>query len=226
MKNILLASFSILAYLSIGQTSSSIGIMGSLDYTYRYIDTKLYSKESGKLNYRLGINYDRKISNRCWIEVGVRYASVGYKIDEKNIKWGSEYDTLKGMWIPNPDLPHKLTSYIDYLFIEIPVCLRYQLSKSKWNPYFIAGISPDFYINTKVKNVTELYTTNNTEKTYFFKKLNFSAIVGFGFDYAITQNCEVFGQPSFRYYFTNIQNQPIEEYLYSFGIELGVRKNL
>lgn len=226
MKNISLVCFSILAYLTIAQTRSSIGILGSFDYTYRFIDTKIYSKESGKLNYRLGIDYDGKISNKCWIEAGVRYASVGYKIDEKNIKWGSEYDTTTGMWIPNPDLPHKLTSYYDYLFIEIPVSLRYQLSKSKWNPYFIIGISPDIYIATKVKNVTELYTTNNTEKTFYFKKLNFSAIVGFGFDYAITQYYVVFAQPSLRYYFTNIQDQPNGEYLYSFGIELGVGRNL
>lgn len=226
MKNLLIFCISTFPFLTIGQTISHIGVMGGLDFTYRVLNNKYYNNEIGKLNYRFGVNYDLKISKRFWLETGLRFSSLGYNTKKKFLMYGGEYDVNTGIWSPDPSLPHEFQIGNDYFFLEIPINLKYQLGKNKWNPFLLIGISPNIYLTTKTTEITELYTKSYTDRSPLIKNITYSVNIGFGFDYSLSEKYQLFVQPSFRYHFTKLNNGYKAEYLYSYGIELGVKKKL
>ncbi|GAB1397823.1 hypothetical protein MASR1M65_26030 [Saprospiraceae bacterium] len=197
--------------------------MAGPDITFRYIDGDLYKDEIGKFNYRFGLNYTFQISNRIVLEVGARYASIGYQTAKMDIQWGSEHNG-NGGYEPDPNLPHNFRNSSDYRFIEFPLSAKYILKKGKFTPYIAAGISPNVYLNTRSVTIIEAKTEISVSKTHNINKLNLSAHAGFGIDYQLNKSLEIYMQPSFRYYLKSISSGPIKEYLYSAGIELGIRK--
>lgn len=205
------------------QKQSSLGIMAGPDITFRYIDGDLYKDEIGKFNYRFGLNYTFQISNRIVLEVGARYASIGYQTAKMDIQWGSEHNG-NGGYEPDPNLPHNFRNSSDYRFVEFPLSAKYILKKGKFTPYIAAGISPNVYLNTRSVTIIEAKTEISVSKTHNINKLNLSAHAGFGIDYQLNKSLEIYMQPSFRYYLKSISSGPIKEYLYSAGIELGIRK--
>ncbi len=226
MKKILLGCLILIPFVVHCQTRSSIGIMAGPDYSFHVYDDKNYDNGLGKFNYRFGINYNREISKCLTIEVGAIFASVGYKTELNDVRWGSEFDTLTHMWVKDPKLPHDFTDTYDYQFIEIPVSLKYLIKAGKFSSYLILGISPNIYLTTRFTETTDISSSTSSSKSDIVNKLSFAANIGFGFDYAVSNDYQVFAQPSFRYHFTKIKNIKLAEYLYSVGIEFGVRRNL
>ena len=83
--------------------------------------------ETGKLNWRIGFNYNRRLTSRIFLRTGLRLASVGYK-GEKNtdLRWPSEHDG-NGGWVADPTLPRELANLIyDYWFVEMPIVGRFE----------------------------------------------------------------------------------------------------
>jgi hypothetical protein len=227
-------------FVLIGQIQSSISGLAGMDYTYRLlrnssttpivkdIFTDRQKEESGTFNYRIGINYNRRLSEKLWLETGLRLSSIGYNGPRRTgLIWGSELNPTTGVFTPDPTLPHQIQFNYDYIFLEIPVGIRYLLaSKNKWKPYFIIGLSPNVYLTTRTHTITDIYNKKDFYASSEIKKITFSANIGFGFDYNLSEKYQIFAQPSFRYHFTNLSDGPIKEYLYNAGVELGFRKNL
>lgn len=239
MKNFLLCICITCPFILVGQIKSSISTIIGVDYSYRVLQntsnesvvkaiyTARQNREIGKLNYRIGFNYNRKISEKLWSESGFRLASIGYK-DKKltDFRWASEYDPNTGTWQPDPTLPHESQLKYDNLFLEVPIGFRYVLGNHKLKPYVTFGLSTNIYLITRTKYVTDIGSQTRSGNSHFFRRINFSANIGVGFEYAVSENYQIFTQPSFRYYFTKLANAPIKEFLYNFGVEVGLRKKL
>jgi Outer membrane protein beta-barrel domain len=225
-KSILLMAF-LFPLMLIAQIKSSIsGIMG-IDYTNRVLNNPAFKDETGKLNYRVGANYNRKITEKIWLEMGLRAAFQGYNgLKLKNLTWASELNPTTGVFTRDPTLPHEVQLINNYLFLEMPIGIRYEFKQPKLKTYVAVGLSPNIYLTTHVKTITDLGSDNKFQQTEGINKVTFSANIGFGFDYALNDTYQAFAQPSFRYHFTSFSAGPIKEYLYNFGLELGIRKNL
>ncbi|MEM9820455.1 MAG: hypothetical protein AAF985_05265 [Bacteroidota bacterium] len=91
MKTSLLLSLAMLwPFLGFGQFQQSIDFIGSIDYSYRQVRSTRSGPriseileqivgETGKMNWRLGVNFNQRIKNNFYFKTGLRLASVGYK---------------------------------------------------------------------------------------------------------------------------------------------------
>jgi hypothetical protein len=203
-KIVLIITIVLTPLILLAQAKSSVSGLIGLEYSNRILKNPAFSGESG-----------------------LRFASIGYNGEKKTgLTYGSEFNPTTGVYTPDPTLPHQIQLIYDYLFLEIPIGIRRELKQNKMKTYIAVGLSPNVYLKTKIKTITEFGSENKAGDPYGIQKVTFSANIGFGFEYTINEQCQAFAQPSFRYHFTSIGKGPIKEYLYNFGLEVGVRKNL
>ena len=128
----------------------------------------------------------------------------------------------------DPSLPHEIQYVYDYLFLEIPIIGRYEFKEKKVSPFVEVGVSPSIYLNTKLKTVTDISTTSEylRNETPAINNLSMVASVSFGVNYTLNEKLVFFGQTIGRYHFTKLAAAPSNQYLYNFGVEFGIRRNL
>jgi len=240
MKTSLVLSLLIfLPFLGISQINSSIDFIAGLDYSYRNLSTSSDDavvlgilenrdeKESGKINWRFGLNYNRKLANKIFFKTGLRLASVGFEGEKRTgLRWGS--DVVGGVFQPDPNLPREVQLINDYWFLEIPVSIRYEITNKKLVPFFELGVSPSIYLTTRVTSKTDIDNTATFEKNNQdnFNQVHLVGFISMGLNYYLNENIQIFGQPIFRYHFTELVDAPIEEHFYVAGIEVGLRKKI
>jgi len=89
----------------LSQTDQSIDLITGLEYSYRRLSSNSEDEivkqivdrrdrtEAQKTNWRLGINYNKRVSNDVYLKSGLRLASVGYKGENQTeLRWLSEFD--------------------------------------------------------------------------------------------------------------------------------------
>lgn len=225
--------------VSMSQMNSSIDFILGLENSYRSLKTASdeitildlvafrEEKEFHKLNWRIGINYNKRLTNNLLLKSGIRLASVGYKNEKQtDLRWPSEIGPNGYMF--DPSLPHEIQFSYDYWFLEIPLCVRFEFSQKKISPFVEIGVSPSVYLFTRTKSDTDI----GSEVTYRrggTSDYNNMHIVGFGSigaNYEINEKIQLFGQALYRYHFTSLVDAPIEENLYNYGVEIGIRRKL
>jgi len=221
----------LLPVLGFSQVSPSIDLIAGLDYSYRTLNSELLdgnrTRETGKLNWRGGLNYNQPITSQFFLKTGLRLASVGYKGENNtDVRWPSENNG--GTWVPDPALPRELQLIYDYWFLEIPIAARWEMNNKKVIPFFELGIAPSIYMTTKTISKTELGRTTQLERNSFptFNKVHFVGLAAFGINYVISDYLQVFGQPTARYHITGTSRSSVNENLFNIGLELGLRKKL
>ena len=230
----------IIPILGFGQINQTIDFISGIEYSYRNLTTSSEEgiavgmmenrddKETGKINWRLGFNYNLRLSNKIFLKTGLRLASVGYKGEKKTgLRWGSEHDGMGG-WIPDPNLPHEIQLVHDYWFTEIPIAGRIEINKKKLSPFFELGVSPSIYMTTRTKTITDIGTDSEFQNgdVHNFNKLHVVGFLSFGMNYSLNDKFQIFGQPVFRYHLTKLADAPIGEYLFNYGLEIGIRKKI
>lgn len=231
--------------LGFSQINQSIDFIGGTEYSYRNLTTSTENgflesrdnRESGKINSRIGFNYNRRLTNKIFLKTGLRLVNSGYK-DELSLTWS----------VLNPTPAHTTEYQLahNYSFIEIPIAGRFEINQKKLSPFFELGISPSIYIKTRTKLISTNEQSSQSEPapgapsfepyeldTEFlkrddsnFNKLHFVGFISFGMNYSLTDKFQFFGQPTFRYHLTKLEDAPINEYLFNCGIEIGVRRKI
>ena len=180
------------------------------------------------MNWRIGFNYNRKLSNRIFIKTGVRLANVGYKHQKvEGIRWPSEI-TPEG-FMDDPTLPNIMQAFTNYSFIEVPLALRYEFNSTKFSPFVEMGVSPSYYLTTRIKTVTEIDSKVETYRGFNaseFSNIHMVGVASVGTNYNLISTFQLFGQVAYRYHFTRLVEAPITEHLYNYGVELGVRMGI
>ena len=239
MKNAISFLVLVFPFPAFSQTNASIDLVAGLEYSYRSLSTSSKDeivagilegrndKESGKLNWRAGFNYNRRLSNRFHLKSGLRLASVGYNGEKRTgLRYASEFVT-PDLWVPDPSLPHEVQFIYDYWFIEIPIAGRFEFTNRKIAPFLELGIAPSVYVTTRTKIVTDLGTDVNFDNgvdAFDFHQFHLVGFVSFGVNFSINERMQLFGQPTFRYHLTKLVDAAIEEHLFNYGIEIGVRR--
>ncbi|HMG15429.1 MAG TPA: outer membrane beta-barrel protein [Saprospiraceae bacterium] len=210
--------------MALSQIKSSIAIMGGMDYTYRFLKNPNFDNKLGTYNYSTGLNFERQISKNYWLQIGLRYSSLGHQIIIKGLKWGTEHDGMGG-YKYDPTLNHSFQTITNYTFLEIPIGIKYIFNKNSiWIPYILAALSTNIYLSTITREITDFTDKTETERSPQIHRISLSTNLGFGIDYSIGKNFSLFAQSLFCYHFTKLVAGPNGEYLYSYGIELGVKK--
>ncbi len=216
-------------FVSFSQINTSLDILAGIDYSYRNLNNNsiLNDGETGKINFRFGFNFNKKVSEKFFFKTGLRFAAVGYKGKKNdNLRWGNQQ--TGGVF--NPSIPGEFSSLqfiYNYLFIEIPIIGRYEFSKKKFTPFAELGLAPSLYLTTRTKQITNIDSKVFSASDPSFNKVHFVGVISFGGNYTINQGLQLFAQPTFRYHLTRLINDvPIKENLWTVGLELGFRKRL
>ena len=237
--SLVLSLLILLPFLGVSQINSSIDFLAGLDYSYRNLSTSsddalvlgiLENREvgeSGKINWRFGVNYNRNLTSKLFFKTGLRLASVGFAGEKKtDLRWGSEL--IGGGFELDPDLPREVQNINDYWFLEIPIGIRYEICQKKLTPFIELGVSPSIYLTTRVATKTDIGDSSTFDKNNqdSFNQFHLVGFISMGLNYNLKETIQIFGQPIFRYHLTELVDAPIEEHLYVAGIEIGVRKKI
>lgn len=211
------------------QMNSSWDIIAGVDYSYRYLSAtesgpqsvvKVRNEiESGKLNWRLGFNFNKRITVNTFFKTGLRLASVGYVYKKEDLTWG-----------PNePEPINTVRISDDFWFIEIPLVVRFENAKNKFSPFLEIGISPSVYLSTLVSTKYDSEKTIGFRRGVQFHEINNFHLVStfaFGANYNYSEKVQFFAQPTLRFHLTRLVKAPVNAYLYNAGLEMGVRWRL
>ncbi len=229
MKNLSFLLFLMLLAKNIfGQSNNSFDMVIGLEYSDRLNKEKLVDPELvenfevfhryGKFNYRLGFNWNNRISNKLFFKSGLRLFSVG----SSSGKFDLELD-------PNSSFiqPTEIEFITNYFLVEIPLAARYLFNNNKISPFIEIGFSPSYFLTRNLKRITDIETSSNFGSRFdsSFNKFHFAVLVSFGMNYSLNDKLQLFAQPIYRVHLSRFTKTTNSRY-YNFGAEFGVRRLL
>jgi hypothetical protein len=207
----------------------SIGITISPDYGYRVLNTSKSSTwiedirdttEIPKFGFTAGIDLAFRINKRISLEAGLLYSDKCYQtknITLVDLNTSGQPDTL---------FPAIAKSTYHYIYLEIPIKINYYLLTKRAKLYLTGGISLNILLaqksNLKVEFKDGQNETYKSTVTSGFRTINLAALAGVGFSYDVTKRIYFKIEPVFRCSMTPIFHAPIQEYLYSIGLNTGL----
>jgi len=225
-------------FLGISQINSSIDLISGVEYSYRVLYPsgggsfgKMFIEvrkgEQSKFNYRYGLNYNRRLSDKFHLRTGIRFLQGGYKSKKiTDLRWGSE--NSGGAWVQDPNLPHEIQFIYNFLFLELPIVARWERKGEKFNLFLETGLAPTLYLTTKTRQITDLDA--GEFETMFNESLSQLQVVGLvsvGANYNLNKSIQLFAQPILRGHLTQqVYNVGIKEHLINMGIEFGLRRKI
>jgi hypothetical protein len=217
--------------------SSSVDISFSpviSDVTLKYgdpeIDEMLRRSEVPKFNWIGAINYNKPLSQSLHLRLGIQVASMGNKsakfehIDllDKQSNW----DGLFHFYPENPELVNRVQYSYSHRYLGTPVVLRYQFQARKLQPFVECGLIPSLYINSTWTQITNLDRQSIGRSYVYYSRFQLAGTFSAGLQYSAHPRIHLFIQPTFRYHFTSVECDVIEQHMLSAGVEFGVRKVL
>ncbi len=216
--------------------SNSIDLILGVDMGFRIIDYNQTSQtgareyqnrsefETYKPNYRFGLNYVRGVSRSLSLKTGVRLSNPGFTISGvDDIDPTENINTIEKQL--NTNRQGSDFKY-GYQLIEIPLGLRYTLTKQTCEPFFEIGISTNLYWRTKIKrkryNQSGFSTTIVHDKK--IKKLNYVGFLSLGGNINLTPDFSGFTQLIARYQLNQLRESALSERIVSIGFECGIRR--
>ena len=237
-------SFFLLPLFCASQINTSLDFVGGIDYSYRNMranknpnssDTTIVrifdETESGKVNFRFGFNFNKRISDKFILKTGLRFTNLGYqrKYEQDELRWGNQQ--TGGVFNPdNPSEQSAISKFIyNYLFLEVPLIARYEFTPKKLTAFVEFGFAPSLFLRTRHKIVSKEKTQvlDNSNIQNGFSNINLVGVISFGGNYDLNENLQFFAQPTFRYHLTRLYKTGlVKEYLWNAGLEVGLRKRL
>ncbi|MFK7807904.1 MAG: outer membrane beta-barrel protein [Saprospiraceae bacterium] len=229
--------------LAFGQKNHSIDFIGSVDYTFRTLQTldESYNtvitvrneEEKANIQWRSGFNYNQRISERFYFKSGLRLAVLGYKAKEKqDLIFASDFESnfvfnVDTSYFFTPS-PSQIEISSENWFIELPVVFRYEFSKKKFTPFVETGFGVTYLLFRRSiieRNETrEVNIINTGDLPAALNRIQMEATLAFGANYKLNNSLQLFAQPTFRYHLTPFWDGEIKERLWSAGLEVGLRK--
>ena len=216
--------------------SNSIDLIVGVDIGFRVIDTKNSSSaaraeyenrskfETYKANYRIGFNYIHGIGERLSIKSGIRLSNPGFSVSGvEDIDINQSLNSIEKQ--KNNTLGGFIYNY-GYQLFEIPLGLRYTLTKNNCEPFFELGISNNLYWRTKIirKRVGRGGYSSEVIKESEINRLNFVGFISTGGNINLNEDFSLFSQLIARYQLNNLRKSELSERIVSIGLEFGLRR--
>lgn len=206
---------------------------------------EISQRENTYLSYTMGLLINYNLSRRWLLESGVTLFNSVTSINPSIVraqqdgtgKYKFKLATTYGLgeisntYINNPQsgdsiqLANNSTQQLQY--ITVPVMLKYQASKGRFDFYTSFGIGINF-IN-KGKIIVEVpYNSNSVKETIpnieGLKKTFYTGILSVGTAYNISPKIALSFEPTLRYSLTSInQNTPVKDFPYAIGLAGGIK---
>lgn len=176
--------------------------------------------EREKPAFRIGFNYNYALGQRLFLKSGLRLINPGYRSRNLLSVSAAEREQF-------PDFPSSSTQEFNYnyLFLEVPLAMRYVYSRSWCKSYLEAGISGYYYLGTRIHDPETAGSTSSTNFHFQEQITSFSwmANLAIGAEFWVQNQIPVFIQLTGRYQLNNLVNEGIKERFVGLGIETGVR---
>ena len=204
-------------------------------------DRAMYrNREKSQFSFTTGLSVHYNLTNKWSISSGISYSKMKYSITlpvmyakyDANNELHFEYPTSNGI-ILMPNEGHgilnegdsiKMTSHCIQSFqsLTMPLLVRYNIAKNKFNFYATAGFSANFILQEKAKvsiDNSEIIVVNHINS---LNKMNIGYLIGAGIEYKMRNNLGIFIEPMFRGTLTSItRNMTVNTYPSSFGSNIG-----
>jgi len=216
--------------------SNSIDLILGADFGFRTIDkqnasqaaTKEYQNrnelETYKMNYRFGLNYIHGVSKTLSIKTGIRLSNPGFSVQGiEDIDLNQSINTIEKQISTNQE---GSVFHYGYQLVEIPLGLRYTLTKNSCEPFFELGISTNLYWRTIVRRqkFNQRGYSRAIIKEDEINKLNYVGFLSMGGNINLSRNFSAFTQLIARYQLNNLRKGKLVEKTFGLGLEFGVRR--
>lgn len=107
-------------------------------------------------------------------------------------------------------------------YIEVPLIVRYRVVDRRLGLNFLGGLSTNFLVGSDV------YLQDDGDREFIgtteeLKPVNYSSVLGLGFQYAISRHFFINMEPTFRYYLNSVNTGTnINSHPYSLGFYTGI----
>ncbi|MEO0339167.1 MAG: hypothetical protein AAF242_08120 [Bacteroidota bacterium] len=221
------------------QFERSIDLVAGIGKSFRFLSTMSdephllniiefrEEREQASINWQLGFNYNHRLNQHVIFKVGIRLASLGHKDESRNeLRWGTDHDGSGGV-VPSPEIVD-VELRVAYWFVEVPIVGRWEIGNKKLIPFVEFGALPSIFTTFRSTSIIdgESNTDYGKRENGNFNLLHLAGFASVGLNYQFQEKMQFFVQPNVRYHFTNISGSPIKDKLYSYGLELGLRKEI
>jgi len=110
----------------------------------------------------------------------------------------------------------------NFEYVELPLLIRYRLIDKSWKMHMLGGVSANMLVGNRV------YVSDDQGKSYIGKtsdmsSLSYSASVGLGMGYRLSEKIRLQVEPQLKYYLQSLNRNPDVRFKpYSIGIYTGV----
>jgi hypothetical protein len=239
MKSVATLALAALPALGLCQMKSSLEVSGGAYLTWRtlrtgvdWLDESLRYNEVSTVNWSAGAYYNRQIAPRLYLKTGLQIASIGHR----SRQWGLDFsqgdaNTTWLIGMENRDL-RSLTWVryaTDYIYLGLPVLLRYELLDRKLTPYVEGGVVTSLYIGSRYRQTTNLNTVvvKNPYSSKYIREWQAVGQLSIGLKYRPSDSIELYLQPTLRYHFTYTwPPAELQERMKGVGVQIGLRRSL
>ena len=214
------------------QKRISIGVNFSPDYDFRTLknndgssssDFVIKSRndiETAKFGYATGLSVNVRFSKILAFETGILYSNKGYRTGEIDLYYP----------LPDPSSPTQYKSLYSFHYLDIPLKLNVTTGKGKVKLIASAGLAANFLIKES-ETVTQIYSNGDSKKekqssTSDYNEFNISPLISLGLEYRLKNSFSIRAEPTFRYGVLKIIDQPVTEYLWNAGLNIGIYYDL
>ena len=207
----------------------SIGITISPDYGYRVLNASKSNTwladtrdttEIPKFGYTAGIDLAIRINKRISLEAGLLYSDKCYQT--KNLI----LIPLNPSGQPDTLFPAVAKCIYHYIYLEIPLKINYYLLTKRAKFYLTGGVSLNILLaqksNLKIEYHDGQTVTYKSSDNSDLRTINLAVLAGVGFSYDVTKRIYFKIEPVCRCSMTPGFHAPLQEYLYSIGLNTGI----
>ncbi|MEP6597135.1 MAG: outer membrane beta-barrel protein [Ginsengibacter sp.] len=206
-----------------------------------------HKKETHDLSSTSGALMDYKLNNRWSLQSGITFSNTNITLDPTiiyaeidntgSIKYRINLSSGYGFILPsfrvNPNVGDSLyvfTSAHNLQYIGIPLAIKYNIEKGKFNFNVFAGTSVNLLVKGKVETLVENGTNNEIEvlnNLHGLKKIYFYGSAGIGMEYKLDKKFALTFSPTMRFALNSInKNASVKSYPNSFGLLSGIKIRL
>jgi hypothetical protein len=208
--------------------------------------TEIEKNERHEFSSTIGALIEYKVRKHWSIQTGLTYSNTNITVAPKTIyaqpdnsgsikyllNTSSGYAYVLPSFSSNPNVGDSLyafTSTHTLQYLSLPVALKYNITKGKFNFNAMAGTSVNYLIKGKVETSVENGTNNEPEvvdNLQGLKKIYFSGVASAGIDYLINTKVAITFAPTYRFAINSInKDAAVKSYPNSIGLVTGLRFN-
>lgn len=232
----------------------SFSVFFSPDFAYYRLKNDKHNNQSQNLidieegekhefSSTAGALLDFKVNRHLSLQSGITFSNISIIAQPQtifaqqdvsgNIKYRLNTSSGYGYVLPSfssaPQLGDSLyafTSAHTLQYLSLPLSVKYNITRGKFNFNAFTGIGINHLIRGKIETTVENETENETEvikKLQGLKKIYFSGLTGLGIDYNLNKKIALTFNPSFKFALNSInKNSPVKSYPNSFGLGFGI----